>query len=180
MSDLASVQRGCQRAYELGRIRDALLAGIPLVLIAAVGFWIGPRPAFDGAVATALAVTGLVFLWRGQLAARMVATGVGAGLVPLLLTYMANGISLGGGHAGCSPYCMHACFVGGIVAGLMVARVAGREASRPTAWALGGALAAMTGSLGCGCIGFTGVLALVGALFATGLPALVVWARQKA
>ena len=48
--DLVRLERRSRWAYELGRVRAALVSCIPLLLVAAVGFWLGPRPVFDGTV----------------------------------------------------------------------------------------------------------------------------------
>jgi hypothetical protein len=147
-------------------------------VVAAAGIWLSPRPVLSAAAAGLLVVTGLAFLWRGRVAGRSVLPGVGAGLVPLTLTLLVNGIVPGCPAHGCTPYCTYACVVGGVVAGAMLVRFARHEAWRTTSWALGSCMAALTGSLGCGCVDYLGVLGMVGALLLTGVPSLAVWARQ--
>lgn len=177
--DLAMVRRQSRRAYELGRVRSALIDGIPLVLLAVVAAWLGPRPWFDAVVAAMLCATGLVFLWRGQTAGRAVMPGVAAGLVPLTLTHIANGLSPGCGSGQCTSYCMHACVVGGVLGGLLLVRFARRDPSKLALWGWAGPLTLMTGVLGCGCVGFTGALAIVGAVVAVSAPSIVRWARAS-
>ena len=51
--------------------------------------------------------------------------------------------------------------IGGALAGVIIARLAKRSSAPLGSWAAGGVVAALTGALGCACIGVFGVLGLV-------------------
>lgn len=178
--DLVLLERGVRRTYELARLRDALVGGLPLAVLAGVAVWLGPQRWFVGAVGVALVVAVVGYFWHGLGAAKAVLPGVGAGLVPLVLTHVANGFGPGCTAHGCGTYCMEACIAGGGLASLALLRFAHRAEHPPSAWGYGASLAWLTGALGCSCVGYTGVLALGGVLVGLSLPSLVTWARARA
>lgn len=178
--DRLLVERGVRRAYELGRLGDAVVGALPIALLGAVAVGLGPARWFGALVGLALVLTVVLCLWRGLLLGAAVVPGVLAGMVPLVLVHLANHASPGCAVSGCGAYCVEACVAGGLAAGLLVVRFARRRSRPVAAWGVAGLLALLTGGLGCTCVGYTGALAMVGALFAASAPSLVVWAYRPA
>jgi hypothetical protein len=108
--------------------------------------------------------------------------GLAAGIVPLALALCANHI----GHAcmgdECMTVCIPACATGGVVAGLAVAAIGIRRRSGAAFWLATSAVALLTGAMGCGCVGYTGVIGLVlgfGAGLASGFVGKLVAKRPR-
>jgi hypothetical protein len=170
-----------RRAYEIGRVRWALQVAwivVALVLISFLAAGASPITA-----ATGLALLGVVTLlrWRGRAWAAAVRAGLTAGLIPyaLLLTLKCSSgyfCMLGG----CMAHCARFCIAGGLAAGFVLALSARRHEGEMTKFLVAaGAVAALTGLLGCFVGGVTGVLWMaLGELTAT-LPAFAVPARRR-
>lgn len=178
--DLVLVERRARRAYELGRLRRALTLSTPLLGLVAAALLLGPGRAFDLVVAGALLLTGVGYLWRGTLAERALLPGIGAGSFPLVLALLANGPGPGCAHGGALSLCAAACAVGGVFAALRVSEFARGEARSPAAFGLAMVPTFLLGSLGCGCIGFTGVAAMAGALLFASVPEVLRWTQRAA
>jgi hypothetical protein len=170
------VERRMRRAYELGRIKYAVTRSVPLVALTAFALYLGPLRSFDLAMGFAFVMTALLYLWQGQLAARALKPGIVAGLFPLILALVANGQNPGCSHGNLLSLCAFACAVGGSIAALRITQFSRTEEHQPTAFLLAVLPTLLLGSLGCGCIGFTGVVAMSGALFVVSLPTIVRWA----
>ena len=106
-------------------------------------------------------------LWYGRDPQRAVLPGIAAGLVPLVLALCANNMHSCGPEV-CASMCVPACTLGGVVAGLAVASVGNQRRAGVRFWLSASALALLTGSMGCACIGFAGVMGL-GIGFAAGV-----------
>lgn len=171
-TDLSAIERRLARAYERGRVRSALLVALPLAALPLCSVWAGTSAALGCVAGALLVASSFVFLWRGRLAGRAVVPGVIAGSIPMACALIART----GGHLCtehmCLSLCIPACFGGGVAAGLLIARWARRSPRRWTAAALAGSLAAVVGSLGCSCAGYTGVMSLLVGMTAVSLPAL--------
>lgn len=155
-ADLLNIERELRRAYEFGRLRLALFGVLPLVVLAAAVAGLSLRP--WSVVVFGSAVVGLSawLLWYGREPRRAVLPGVVAGLVPLFLSVCANLVHACGAE-GCSTRCVPACALGGVVAGVGVV-VMVKELGAPlrSLW-VASALALLTGSMGCACIGYAGI-----------------------
>jgi hypothetical protein len=57
--------------------------------------------------------------------------------------------------------CLPAAFVGGVLAGLVITRAARRSLAPDPFWSGAGAVASLTGSLACACVGLSGVAVLI-------------------
>ena len=68
----------------------------------------------------------------------------------------------------CSSLCVPACTAGGVTAGVVVSVIATRLRLGWGFWLSASAVSVLTGAMGCACVGYSGVLALVGG-FAVGL-----------
>jgi hypothetical protein len=166
-TDLAHLQRRVRWAYELGRLRRALLGVAPVVVIVAVAAWVAHRPVSTLWFGLVTVFVGAAMLWYGRDPQKAVLPGIAAGLVPLVFALCANNM-----HAcsadGCSTLCVPACALGGVVAGLTVASVGNQRKAGPWFWVSASTLALLTGAMGCACISYSGFLGL-GVGFSAGM-----------
>jgi hypothetical protein len=149
-----------RRAYELGRARHAAWAALPTLAVVAVAALMSHGRATVSVAGTALYCTAALFHWRGRHLARGVARGVAAGLVPFALAHAARTYGHLCAPGGCASLCVPACVFGGIIAGAAVALAARRSPRRWASWAATGTIAALTGALGCACVGMSGLVGL--------------------
>lgn len=159
--------RRVRAAYERGRMRAALVRGLPAiaVVVAAAlllgGEWVRVWSA------AGVAAAAWFLLWRGQAFGAGVFPGVAAGIVPLVTsTVMAAGghsCTMGGGCE-CSTACIVACSVAGSASGFLLAVVLRRQ---PTAALTGAVVAIGVGLIGCAPLGFSSAAGMaLGALAA--------------
>ncbi|HEX2882150.1 MAG TPA: hypothetical protein VHO25_21670, partial [Polyangiaceae bacterium] len=102
---------------------------------------------------------GVLLLWYGQGLQRAVLPGVFAGLIPLASALCANHFGHVCTGGGCVSLCLPACILGGVSAGALLGYWA-----RGRSWGFvlaASSLALLTGAMGCGCIGYAGVLGLL-------------------
>ncbi len=170
------------RAYEAGRRSRAAELALPLLGIGVLAAVTGTRVPVAVFVSLAMTVLAFAFLVRGQGLGRAVVPGLLLGLVPFACARAAQHIPASMGHlctgSACVSWCIPMCVGGGLVAGAVLGRLA-RRTSTPIAFALGaGALAALTGALGCACVGLSGVVGGVVGLGSGLLPTLA-WPRRS-
>ncbi len=165
-------------AYERGRLAFAVRWALPALLLPLSSLALGSRLGSVLGLGLAL-VAALAFgLFRGGTLLRSAVTGLEAGLLPLALAHAAQLYGHVCTPAGCSTLCVPACAAGGLLAGAFIA-VRTRRAERPlVATGAAAGLALLTGSLGCSCVGYFGVLALVGGLLLS-LPATRLLVRAR-
>jgi hypothetical protein len=171
--DVARVERRARAGYEWSRAKRALVGFSPALLVVAGAMVLARHPMWTFAFGAALFVGGVALLWYGRDLKRAVLPGVAAGLVPLALGLCAVRM----GHActgdGCMMLCVPACTVGGLIAGLSVAAVGLARRGGTAFWFSASGVALLTGSMGCSCVGLSGVLGLaLGFLLGT-MPGLV-------
>lgn len=174
------IEHNARRAYERGRLRYAMMGSLPVALLSSIAVSFGSHRTLDFATGLAVIVLGIFYLYRGKLAGRALFPGVTAGTIPLVLALLANGSHSGCPHHETVSLCLVACITGGIVSSLLIVRFARREAHHISAWGLSTLPTLLVGSLGCGCLGYSGVIALVGALLISSAPPMVRWVTQKA
>jgi hypothetical protein len=177
--DLSLVERRMRRAYELGRLKHASLRSVPIVAITLAALYFGPKRHFDFALGLAFVATAIFYLWQGQLAARALKPSIIAGLFPLVLALAANGPNAGCHHGSTLSLCTLACALGGAIAAFRLSRFTRTEEHQPTAYGLAVIPTLLLGSLGCGCVGFSGVLAMTLALVVVSVPTMLSWARAR-
>jgi hypothetical protein len=171
-AELSQVRRRVRLAYELARVRLALLGIAPVLGVVALAVCFGQRPHSALAFGAATLLVGATMLWYGREPQRAVLPGIAAGLVPLVFALCANHVHVCGPE-GCSTLCLPACALGGVVAGFAVASVGNKRRAGVWFWCSAAGLALLTGAMGCACIGYSGVLGL-GVGFAAGvMPGLV-------
>lgn len=158
-TDLAQLQRRARVRYEFARARRALLGVAPVLLIVALAASVGHRPSSTLWLGFATFAVGGVMLWYGRDPQRAVLPGIAAGLVPLALALCAGHIHECGTES-CASLCVPACMLGGVVAGLAVASVGNGRRAGIWFWLSASSLALLTGSMGCACVGYSGVIGL--------------------
>jgi len=166
-TEILALQRRARTRYEVARLRAAILGVLPLTLVAALALCFTARPSSTLGFGLAAAAVTVVLLWYGREPQRAVLPGTAAGLVPLALSLCANQIHHCGSD-GCSSFCAPACTLGGLIAGLAVACIAGRRRAGVWFWLPASGMALLTGSMGCTCVGYSGLLGLAFG-FAVGL-----------
>lgn len=171
-TELVHLQRRVRWAYELSRLRRALLGVAPVLVIVAVAACVAHRPVSALWFGLATVTVGAVMLWYGRDPQKAVLPGIAAGLVPLVFALCANHMHTCGPE-GCSSLCLPACALGGVVAGLAVASVGNRRKAGPWFWGSASVLALLTGAMGCACIGYSGVLGLAVGFGAGMVPGLL-------
>jgi hypothetical protein len=144
----ARVLERVERAYELGRMRRALLAMLPIAIVIGIYLVLGRRPLFAFVLGGLLVLLGTTWLWRGLDPGKAVGPGFVAGVIPVLLL---NCLFLFGHSCpagGCTTHCLPTCIVGGLAAGLGLAYLLRRVPGKRVWW-YGGGLIVLTGLLGC-------------------------------
>lgn len=149
-----------RRAYELGRMKVALVRAAPALAFgaAAVGFASAEAtPTFVMATLLGLASAGLVFI--GGAAGRAVPAGLLAGWIPFVLPLLVRGQVCPMGGA-CEAWCVTACVIGGTAAGTWLGWRSARE-ENGWPWLVSGlGLAGVAGALGCSCVGIPGLVGM--------------------
>jgi hypothetical protein len=177
--ELKVVEGRIRRAYELGRLRRAAIRSLPLGAIAASAIYFGPQRSFDFALGLSFVATAIFYLWQGQYAARALKPSVIAGLFPLLLSLIVNRTHPACGHESMLSACTIACALGGVIAATRIIRFSRTQKHPSTAYGLALIPTVLLGSLGCGCIGFTGVLAMSIAIIVVSIPTMFVWVFSR-
>lgn len=152
-------------AYERGRLRDAIVAALPVLLLPALGIGLA-RGAIGAVVASVVLVLGFAILrWRGQSWSQGAVVGVVAGAVAAAAPFC---IALDGSGcigAECATWCLPVCGSAGVVAGIIV----GTRSRDLRALASAAVIAAAAAALGCwpmglGMVGSAAAAILAGVL----------------
>jgi hypothetical protein len=177
-SDIDALARRARRSYELGRLRNAVRATLPLALAllvaaASVETW---QAATLAGLAFIAVVAGRSY---GRAIGRGVQTGVVAGMVPLFCPLVVT--ALGHHCAGCAPttpmpLCLAACAGAGALAALWSGSRPGGLRSPEAISAL--ATAGLIGAVGCLVAGGFGLLGLAAGMVLGGVPSILVRATR--
>lgn len=167
------------REYERGRLLWILGCCTPLLLLPVVSFLVGGGVRSHFVLGAALYALAVVVLWRGREAARGVLAGIQSGLIPLVLAHAANLYGHVCTPAGCSTLCVPACVLGGVLAGLWVAYSARKAGWGAQPLVSAGIIAGVAGSLGCACVGMSGIVGLSLGLGGTLVAAKLLPARAR-
>jgi hypothetical protein len=174
--EIAGAQRRMRRAYELARLRRALWAVAPLLLLSAIVAAIGGRYAVALPTGLLLFAGGVLALWYGREPGFGVLPGALGGGLALVLALCANQMGHFCTGERCMSWCLPACVVGGVLAGAVVSVVGIRQRRRAGYWLSASAITLLTGALGCSCVGYAGVAGLgagfTGALLISALASL--------
>jgi hypothetical protein len=159
-NDITELERLALRAYERGRVKWALLGGFLLLLASGAGLLSAGRAPIFFVIAGGLALTAGIYIWRGGDAGNALLPGLGAGLLPLLLSAVVlncraecSGI--------CMRHCMLVCAVGAAAAGLFASFLTRHHPRRWKAWLFAIALVPASGLLGCPHVGYGQVCGLL-------------------
>jgi hypothetical protein len=171
-TDLTHLRRRVRRAYELARLRRALLGVAPVLVIIVGAASFAHRPVSTLWFGVGTLAVGAAMLWYGRDPQKAVLPGIAAGLVPLMFALCANHVHMCGADS-CSSLCVPACTLGGVVAGLAVASVGNQRRAGPWFWVSASALAILTGAMGCACMGYSGVMGLAVGFGAGMVPGLL-------
>lgn len=177
--DTRHVERRARIAYEMARLRHAVIAFAPMLALVALAALIGHRHGLILAFGAGLFSFGVTLLWYGHDVKRAVLPGIAAGLVPMIFALCARHL----GHlctgGSCFMVCVPACFAGGLIAGAVVAAVAIRGQHRLGFWVAASGVVVLTGAMGCVCVGAWGIAGLVAGYVIGGIPGLVRSARRR-
>ena len=170
--DESTLRARARRAYELARLRGALVGGLGAAPAAALAFL--STPTLGVALGSALYALCVALLWWGRTPGRAVFPGIAGGT-------LCAGLLLVGG---CNPtHGLSACVIisasGGLLAGVVVGwRAGGLDGTARWSYLGAGLLvAALAGSAGCALPGFIGVAGMSVGLLAGGGAA---WLRPRA
>lgn len=162
-----ALQAAARGAYERARVRRAMAVAAPVALVPAVSFLLGTSRASAATLGVALVAVVAWVVWRGGAVALSGATGLKVGLIPLAFAHAAKAFGHVCTPAGCTTLCVPACAAGGVLAGGALEWFARRTQRPHLTRALGAGVAALTGALGCSCVGYAGLLALLVGLAAS-------------
>ena len=171
-TELTEMERRTRTRYEWARAKRAFLGCAPLLLVVAVATAVARHPSVTGAFGIGAFIAGAVMLWYGRDPKRAVLPGVLAGFVPLALALCTSHMH-GCMGDGCMMMCVPACSVGGLVAGLAVASVGNQRRAGAIFWLSASSHALLTGSMGCACVGYSGIAGLAIGFAAGVVPGLL-------
>lgn len=172
------VREKMRRAYERGRVRDALMRTLPVAVIAGLACLIGERRPGELTLAGVLCGTAFLFLWRGRHLGRGVLPGLLAGAVPFAAAHLARNAGHACAGGSCYSTCVLACVGGAVIAGVVIGRFARRSEAPRLSWLAAGTVALLTGSLACACIGLTGIVGLVAGVMVASTPMVLIAAPR--
>ena len=180
MVDMGRLETRCRRAYEAGRLRQAVFGALLVPVLALTALALGADRETVGTVAPGLMVLAVGLLWIGGVVARGVRPGLLAGLGPLALPLLT--MQLADGHCTpglCQALCLWACAGGGGMAGgLLVWATSGAGRSHLPALAIGIGVAGFTGAMGCAPFGWIGLGGMAVGLAAGMAPAVYLALRR--
>jgi hypothetical protein len=157
-----ALMRRARGAYELGRLRRALVIGAWVVPFVVLSLAAGSTPmhALLLAVPLFFVVAGLWF--RGESYARAIGPGLGLGALAALAPIVARAVSPCCIGESCGMFCLPACIGGGLLAGsLLGLRAAVEPESRGRFVLAASVTAGLAGGFGCcAIVGLGGVVGI--------------------
>lgn len=171
--ETTDLERRARRAYELGRVSQALRI-VPWVLLpAAVALLCGRPVGLVFALCAALLALSVGLLVRGGMAGRSVLPGLAAGwaaLLPPLLLRTAGHACFGDS---CMTFGLPVCALGGALSGVLLGKLVLSRGGGAAFWIGAGLLAGLTGAMGCSIGGTFGILGMIAGVVAGSAPAMV-------
>lgn len=168
MNDHELEQR-TRHAYERGRVKFALLAALPVVVVAAICSRVAHETMLGCGVGAAMFVLAVVFFWRGRGLGRGVLPGIAAGSLPFVAMLAAQMY----GHSCTGSTCMVCIPVTALsaaIAGIVIGRFARRSNHVAASWVSAAVFATLIGSIACACVGVGGLIGLVAGLAVGSVP----------
>lgn len=165
--DLSRLAREARGRYERARLGLSFAGAAPVLFVVAAAAFFAKRPTSVVVFGAILFAAGVALLWRGRDLRRALWPGVLSGLIPLVAALVANhGHGCATNH--CASWCVPACTAGGVTAGIVVSLIATRMKLGWGFWVAASVVSLLTGAMGCACVGYGGLLALLGG-FSVGL-----------
>jgi hypothetical protein len=175
---LAALAERARFAYEVGRLRRAIVRAWPIPLAALLAVRLGSTAAHVFALAVPLSVAAILLVWKGGVAGRAVAPGLAAGTAPLVLPGFAMDCAVAC-MASCQTWSTVSCVGAGVLAGAFVGYRAARVGDGGAAFtAVAAAIAATTGAMGCLVGGAVGVMGMLAGLAIGAIPVLALVPRS--
>ena len=148
-----------RKAYERARWKQALAGFAPVLLVPILALCLDGWTWRTAALGAALFGIGTTLLWYGRDAARGVLPGVLAGLLPFAAALCAPRMHMCMGHS-CMSVCLLACGGAGLVAGAGLGLVWRNSKRGRVALGVAATVTLITGTIGCACAGYGGVLGM--------------------
>jgi hypothetical protein len=134
-------------------LREALLAAALAALLVALATWLSGVPTRAALLGALLIAASAAFAFWGRDAGRALAPALILGTLPLACSLAAPHLGHVCTGSGCMSLCLPLCTTGGVAAGVLLTRIAQEQARPWRAWLLGAGIAALTGAMGCACVG---------------------------
>lgn len=172
-TEVKGAESRARLAYEMSRLRRAVLGFAPMLALVAVALLLGNRSMPTLAFGMGLFVFGVVLLWYGRDVKRAVLPGVAAGTVPLIFALCSRHMGQTSMDGRGMAVCVAACVAGGLIAGAVIS-FAGIRGKRSFGFVLAAAgVTLFTGAMGCVCAGGWGLVGLVLGFGVTAAPGLI-------
>jgi hypothetical protein len=160
-TDLSLLRARARRSYELSRVQLGLRSAAWVLPLIALSFVTLGKPALTCSVGALLLIATTWLRFQGGVFGSAITPGLLAGSAPLILPLLMRGSDhccIGGA---CLPICMLACIAGGAIAGIGIGVASASLATHRVTFLLtAGALATLTGMLGCAVVGAAGTAAM--------------------
>lgn len=168
-----------RRAYEWGRLRNALSLSIPTLLLGVLVAGLVREISWPLTLGVLLYLASAVLLWVGRSPGRSVLPGIVYGLLPLtggLIARFNGHVCMG---MSCYSSCLLYCVTGGVAAGLLVARLAAKSEAPAAVFTSAAATALLTGAIGISCVGVHGLVGMAAGITIGAVPQGLRWATQR-
>ena len=155
------LERRARWAYEMGRLRRALLWVLPVLALVVLALALQSSVGSSLLLGSGIALAAVGMSWWGRDLGRAVSVGLGAGAIAAAFPALVRTCGVCCIAGGCTSWCLIGCVGGGAAAGMLIGRMA-RTASNRFAYAVAGSVLALgVGALTCqmfGTIGMGGLL----------------------
>lgn len=168
-----------RRAYEWGRLRNALSLSIPTLLLGALVAVLVRDISWPLTLSVLLYFASVILLWFGRSPGRSVLPGIVYGLLPLtggLIARFNGHVCLG---MSCYSSCLLYCVSGGVAAGLLVARLASKSDAPAAVFTSAAATALLTGAIGISCVGVHGLVGMAAGVALGSVPQGLQWVARR-
>ena len=146
--------RRALRAYEIGRLRHAVLTVTPFAVLLVLAALLITRPILAAGIGSMVIGLGIWATWRERALQNAFVVGVLSGAIPLGLVTASMRLNHFGSFRACASACMTAAALGGLAAGSILAIWLRRSAPPALHVGFAALLAFGTGAMACSCLGF--------------------------
>lgn len=155
-------------AFTRGRRHEAVQVTALAALCLSLGVVLTGDTARSLPLAGGATLLAFLLVRFSALPARRALAFVFLGLVPMFAALLSQSIGHACTPAGCVSLCAPFCATGGGIAGALLSRVAAASRRPVRAWLSGVLVVGVTGSVGCACVGASGIIGLLGGLLVVG------------